>query len=904
MSAERRRLREAASRVADWQRWGTYVSDRAWGTVREDYSPDGSAWDYFPHDHARSRAYRWSEDGLAGFCDRQQHLCLAVALWNERDPILKERLFGLSNREGNHGEDVKEYYFHLDNLPTHAYARMLYKYPQVAFPYDALVAENGRRGSHEPEYELFDAIGDVFREQRYFDVFVEYAKRDAEDILCRIRVVNRGPDAAPVHVLPHLWYRNTWSWEHGSTRHVIRADGPDSARTSHSAVGERWWYVEAEDGTNARLLFTENDTNAERLFGVPNGVPCVKDGINDAVVSGCCERVNDQAGSKVAAHIRAVVAPGATFTVRVRLSPRRQVSPFAGFDAAFATRIQEADAFYATLQPAHLSDDERLVHRQALAGLLWSKQFYHFNVHRWLTGDPAQPQPPGERWHGRNRDWALHFHYEEVLLMPDKWEYPWFASWDLAFHVVVMATIDPEFAKRQIMAIVHPRSQHPYGSVPAFEWDFDAVNPPVLAWAAWQVYHLDRAANGEGDWRFLAAAFDALVLMLSWWSNRKDSEGDGIFGGGFLGLDNIAIFDRDRPLPTGGSLEQSDGTGWMAMFQLNMAAIALELARQDRRYVPFLHRFGQHFAIVANVLQSTGAGGTGLWNEADGFYFDVIRHGADRIPLKVYSMVGLVPLFAVSVLEGSMLDHVPTVIQSIDHIVRSRPDIHHIVPGWIEPGEGGSRLLSILDRGRLTRLLGPVLDESEFLSDYGVRSLSRRHQRQPYSFEVAGERYEVSYLPGVSDNRVFGGNSNWRGPIWFPMNFLLVQSIGRFAQYYGDSFTLECPRGSGRHLTLAELADDLAARLTRIFLRDARSGGRRAVLGDNEYFQTDAHWRDYVPFHEFFHGDSGAGLGASHQTGWTALVALLIQYGGDLCFDSVPSAGELSADARLEEVMS
>ena len=553
-TAEQRRLAETAAGKADWQRWGTYVSDRAWRTVREDYSADGNAWDYFPHDHARSRAYRWNEDGLGGFCDRDQHVCLAVALWNECDPILKERLFGLSNREGNHGEDVKEYFFYLDT-PTHSYARMLYKYPQVAFPYGELITENGRRSSHDPEYELFDALRDVFQQHRYFDVIVEYAKASVEDILCRIRIVNRGPEAAPIHVLPHLWYRNTWSWSHGTPRHTIRAVGPGAAHTRYSELGDRWWYVRSENGTQVELLFTENDTNTERLFHASNVTPYVKDGINDAVVLGQRERVNQRRGSKVAARVRAVVPPGESFSVQIRFCPSPKTRPFGGFDAAFDRRVREADEFYEAIHRPNLTDDERLVQRQAFAGLLWSKQFYHYDVHNWLTGDPAQPPPPPERWNGRNCDWALHFQNADVVLMPDKWEYPWYASWDLAFQAVVMAAIDPAFAKQQMTLLTLPRSQHPYGAIPAFEWDFNAVNPPVVAWAVWHIYQRDRLHSGRGDLKFLKAMFEPLVMMLGWWLNRKDSEGKGIFGGGFLGLDNIGIFDRDSPLPTGGSLE-------------------------------------------------------------------------------------------------------------------------------------------------------------------------------------------------------------------------------------------------------------------------------------------------------------------------------------------------------------
>jgi Mannosylglycerate hydrolase MGH1-like glycoside hydrolase domain len=886
MTAEHRRLAEIASGKADWQRWGTYVSDRAWGTVREDYSADGNAWDYFPHDHARSRAYRWNEDAIAGFCDRGQHLCLGVALWNGRDPILKERMFGLSNREGNHGEDVKEYFFYLDNTPTHSYAKMLYKYPQVAYPYSDLVGENIRRGSREPEYELFDAIGDAFRDGRYFDVFVEYAKAGVEDILCRIRVVNRGPEAAPIHVLPHLWYRNTWSWQLGAQRSAIEAVGPGIASTNHPELGERWWYVRADNGANVELLFVENDTNAERLFGAPNGTPFVKDGINDAVVLGHRECVNHERGSKAAAHIEAVVEPGGTFTVQIRLSPAAKARPFTGFDTTFDKRLHDANEFYASIHREHLSSDERLVQRQAFAGLLWSKQFYHYDVHRWLSGDPTQPPPPAERWHGRNHDWALHFINADIVLMPDKWEYPWYASWDLAFQAVVMAEIDPAFAKQQLRLLTLPRSQHPYGAIPAFEWDFNAANPPLIAWAIWQIYQMERLKTGKGDLLFLKAMFEPLVFMLGWWLNRKDSDGKGIFSGGFLGLDNIGVFDRDRPLPTGGSLEQGDATGWMAMFQLNMVDIAFELALHDPRYVPMVHRFGQDFVMVASVLHRAGEGGIRLWSEEDRFYFDAIRHGTERFPLRIYSMVGLVPLFAASVMERSALQQLPMVTKTVDFVLENRRFLRNVLPSYVEPGHDGMRMLTIVSREALAEMLRRILDEKQFLSPFGIRSLSREHADNPYRFSVAGEHYEVAYLPGESDNRIFGGNSNWRGPVWFPMNFLLIQAISTFARYYDDSFTIEFPTGSGRMLTLAQVADELSHRLTRIFVRDETrdAAGRRAVFGNNDHFQHDPNWRDYVPFYEFFHGDTGSGHGASHQTGWTALVALMLQYRGQLSF--------------------
>jgi len=875
-SAEHRRLAESAD---EWQRWGTYLSDRAWGTVREDYSADGAAWDYFPHDHARSRAYRWNEDGLAGFCDRDQHLCLAVALWNGRDPILKERLFGLTNREGNHGEDVKEYYFHLDNTPTHSYARMLYKYPQVEFPYADLVAVNAARGADQPEYELYDALADTFREQRYFDVFIEYAKAGAEDILCRIEAVNRGPEPATIYLLPQVWYRNTWSWREAAERPIIQAKGPGAARTSHPALGDRWWYVRSADGTPADLLFTENETDFERLFGTPNATAFVKDGIHEAVVRGRTERVNLVWGSKAAAQVSALVPAGGSVVAQVRLAPGPLNRPFAAFDATMAQRRREADEFYAAIQAPHLGEDERMVQRQAWAGLLWSKQFYHFDVFRWLTGDPGQPPPPRARHRGRNREW-VHLQNADILLMPDAWEYPWFASWDLAFHAVVMAAIDPAFAKQQLLLLTQERYQHPYGTIPAYEWDFGAVNPPVIAWAAWQVYLREQADTGTGDLHFLQAMFSSLVLMLGWWINRKDRDGNGVFGGGFLGLDNIGVFDRDQPLPTGGSLEQSDGTGWMAMFQLNMAEIAFELARHDPSYVPFVRRFGQQFVIVANALQRTAAGGHGLWDPEEQFYFDVIRSGTESQPVKIYSMVGLVPLFAASVVDPATLSEVPVMAQAVDHILERRPDLREVLQSWVEPGTGGARLLSVVHRDALADILGRVLDEAQFLSDYGVRSLSRVHLDQPYRFDAGGQQHEIRYLPGESDNRVFGGNSNWRGPIWFPVNFLLIQALDRLGRYYGADFTVELPTGSSRRVELTAVAAELASRLTRIFLRDPARGGLRPVLGDNRYFQQDPHWRDLIPFHEFFHGDTGAGLGASHQTGWTALVALLLQHGG------------------------
>jgi hypothetical protein len=718
-TAEHRRLAEAPS--AGWHRWGTYLGERSWGTVREDYSRDGSAWQYFPHDHARSRAYRWSEDGIAGFCDSQQHLCLAVALWNEKDPILKERFFGLTNHEGNHGEDVKEYYFYLDNTPTHSYAKILYKYPQVAYPYETLLRENARRGTGDPEFELFDAIGEIFQQQRYFDVLIEYAKVTPEDVVCRISVTNRGPDTAPIRVLPHIWYRNTWAWDHDSSHHLLHHARAGAARTSHPELGARWWYVQGDDGTKPELLFTENNTNMERLFGVRNETPFVKDGINDAVVGGYHARVNKLQGSKAAAHVALLLDPGETRRIYVRLTPEKKSTPFLDCEEILDRRIREANEFYASIHAPHLNDDERLVQRQAFAGLLWSKQFYHYDGYRWLEGDPKHPSPPEDRRHGRNRDWS-HVYNADVILMPDKWEYPWFASWDLAFQCVVMAMIDTDFAKEQIKLLTTPRYQHPYGTIPAYEWDFNAVNPPVIAWAAWQVYQMERGKSGTGDVDFLAAVFQPLVMMLSWWLNRKDKEGKGIFGGGFLGLDNIGVFDRDQPLPTGGSLEQSDGTGWMATFQLHMMEIALELSVHDNRYLHMLQRFGQDFVLVANALQKTAAGGTGLWDEEAQFYCDVIRlDSGQRVPVRIHSIAGLVPLFAGIAINKGTLAQPPELIEIIDTVTKRRPYLKEVLASWDDSSTRETNLLSVVHGERLKSILERVLDENHFLSSYGVR---------------------------------------------------------------------------------------------------------------------------------------------------------------------------------------
>ena len=890
-TAEHKRLADSEARRADWKHWGPYLSERAWGTVREDYGAAGEPWDFFPHDHARSRVYRWNEDGLAGVSNRFQNLCLAIALWNERDPILKERLFGLTGAEGNHGEDVKEYYYYLDNTPTHSYMKMLYKYPQIAFPYARLLEENQRRGRDEPEFELVDALREAFEQGRYFDVFVEYAKASQEDILCRISVVNRGPEPAPIHVLPHLWYRNTWSWGYDRPRPELRAIAADTVHTPARHLGDRWWYVDAQDeaggpGPNqgaVPLLFTENETNAERLFGSPNATPYVKDGINDAVVHGLADRINPrQKGTKVAAHFQACIPPGETFTARVRFSDVPHEDAFADFEAVFGHRVEQADEFYAAIQRSDLSEDARRVQRQALAGLMWTKQFYHYSVELWLKGDPAQPPPPDERGTGRNAGWS-HLYNLDVLSMPDKWEYPWYAAWDLAFHTVSIALIDPEWAKRQILLLLREWYMHPNGQLPAYEWQLGDVNPPVHAWAAWQVYQLARDATRQADTGFLERVFHKLLLNFTWWVNRKDADGNNVFQGGFLGLDNIGIFDRSKPLPMGGHLEQADGTAWMAMYSLNMLAMALELARSNPAYEDVATKFFEHFVYIADAFYSMGNFGASLWDKEDGFFYDLL-HAPDGafIPLRVRSFVGLIPLLAVHSLEPEQLDRLPRFRRRLEWFLNYRPHLVASIAPLNEAGRHGHHELAIVGRERLVRILERLFDPGEFLSDHGLRSLSRAYAQQPFSCTVDGQIYTVQYEPAESASGLFGGNSNWRGPIWFPINYLLIEALRKYHHHYGDTLTVEVPRGSGKRLTLDEAARDLSHRLIGLFLRDDASGGRVPVFGEEMLFQNNPHWRDHVLFYEYFHGDTGVGLGASHQTGWTALVANLIQdYGGE-----------------------
>ncbi|NJD68069.1 MAG: glucosidase [candidate division NC10 bacterium] len=878
MTKEEARLEESRERRVHWKRWGPYLSERAWGTVREDYSPQGTAWDYFPFDHARSRAYRWGEDGLAGICDRHQLICFAVALWNGRDPILKERLFGLTGNQGNHGEDVKEYYFYVDSTPTHSYMKYLYKYPQAEFPYERLVDENRRRGRSAPEYELLD-MG-VFDENRYFDIVVEYAKASADDILVRISVVNRGPDRASLHLLPTLWFRNTWSWGYDELRPSLRRakdrEGHAVIEVAHPYYGLRWLHCEG----SPELLFTENETNSRRLYGADNGSIYAKDGINDYVVHGAKKAVNPEpAGTKAAAHYPLSLGPGEMATIRLRLTdtqvPPTGENPFgADFEQLFSERQREAEEFYATIIPQDLSPDARTVMRQAFAGLLWSKQFYHYVVAQWLAGDPGLPQPPPERLSGRNREWT-HLYNADVISMPDKWEYPWYAAWDLAFHCLPLALIDPDFAKEQLVLMLREWYMHPNGQLPAYEWAFGDVNPPVHAWAAWRVYKIEKKRRGLGDRAFLERVFHKLLLNFTWWVNRKDAEGRNVFQGGFLGLDNIGIFDRSKPLPTGGHIEQADGTSWMGMYTLNLLAISLELARENSAYEDVASKFWEHFIYIAHAMNTLG-----LWDEADGFYYDVLHLPDDRhVPLKVRSMVGLIPLFAVETLDAELLDRLPGFKRRLEWFIDHRPDLTLGCACMRTPGQKKRRLLSIANPERLRRVLRLMLDEREFLSPYGIRAISRYHHDHPFTLTVDGMEHRVDYEPAESSTGLFGGNSNWRGPIWFPVNYLIIESLQKFHYYLGDDYTVECPTGSGRMMTLWEVAAEIARRLSRIFLRDR--DGRRPVYGVTQTFQHDPYWRDLVLFFEYFHGDNGAGIGASHQTGWTGLVAKLIQQCGE-----------------------
>jgi Mannosylglycerate hydrolase MGH1-like glycoside hydrolase domain len=877
--AEAIRLDEDAQRVRNWKRWGPYLSERQWGTVREDYSEHGTAWDYFPHDHARSRAYRWGEDGLLGICDRECRLAFALALWNGRDPILKERLFGVSGPEGNHGEDVKEQYFYLDSTPTHSYMKALYKYPQAEYPYARLVDESRRRGLHEPEYELVDA--GVFDGDRYFDVGVEYAKGGANDILIRITVANRGPEAARLDLLPTLWFRNTWDWGRfgeGYWRKGKIAKVADGVvETQHPSLEPMRWSAEPCDGRTPELLFTENETNMERLFGVASETPFVKDAFHAFVVDGRRDAVNPNGfGTKAAAHYRLEVPARGEVVVRLRLSSIEEAPDTAfgiDFDRIMGERLDEADDFYAARVPASLSVEERRVVRQGYAGLLWTRQYYHYVVNQWLEGDPAQPPPPPARKEGRNSDWH-HLYNRDVISMPDKWEYPWYASWDLAFHMIPFANVDAQFAKDQLVLLTREWYAHPNGQTPAYEWAFGDVNPPVTAWAAWRIYKMT-ATRGARDRVFLSRVFLKHLLNFTWWVNRKDVEGNNLFSGGFLGLDNIGVFDRSRPLPTGGHLEQADGTAWMAFYCTTMLSMAIELARDNPACEDLASKFFEHFIAIVDAMNSLG--GTGLWDEQDGFYYDQLHLDGTNIPLRIRSMVGIIPLFAAENLDADVVANLPGFSKRMRWFIENRQDLARYISYLESPGDHGHgrRLLAIPSRERLERVLKYVLDENEFLSPYGVRSLSRHHADHPFVLHAGGEENRVAYTPGESNTGLFGGNSNWRGPVWFPLNYLLIEALDRYHHFYGDTLKVECPTGSGNLMDLAAVARELGRRMTRLFLPDA--DGRRPCHGDDARFRDDPHWRDYVLFYEYFHGDTGRGVGASHQTGWTALVVRMIE---------------------------
>ncbi|VXC72964.1 Glucosidase [Burkholderia sp. 8Y] len=880
-----------------WQRWGPYLSERQWGTVREDYSEFGTAWEYFPHDHARSRAYRWGEDGIAGFGDDKLNWCISLALWNGRDPILKERLFGLTNQQGNHGEDVKELYFYVDGTPTHSYMRMLYKYPHTAFPYADLVDENARRGADVPEYEVLDT--GVFDDERYFDVQVEYAKHTPDDIVMRVTVENRAAYPAALDVLPQIWARNTWSWKPTPAKPSLAlqtARGVTQVAAGHHGHEPMIVTAWSPDADGIEWLFCENETNVRRLFQMEGAGP-FKDGFNDYLLAGDEDAIRRDAGTRAAARARLTLGAHATATVFLRWRP--ESAPDAvplDVDALFARRIAEADEFYGALQHDVAGADQRLVQRQALAGMLWSKQYYQFDVTRWLDGDPLQPKPPKQRRSGRNADWR-HLCNADIVSMPDKWEYPWYASWDLAFHAAAFALIDPAFAKRQLLLLVKDRYQHPNGQLPAYEWAFSDANPPVHAWATWRVYEIDRAITGKGDRDFLELVFHKLLLNFSWWVNRKDADGRNIFQGGFLGLDNVGIFDRSSPLPTGGHIDQADGTAWMAAYALDLMRIALELAYANPVFVDIAVKFFEHFLYIAEAVSCEDGCDTGLWDSEDEFFYDKLRlPDGSSVPMRVRSIVGLIPLFAVHVLEPSVYRALPELRERLHWFLEHRPDLSRLVSRWNIAGQGNSVLLSLLRGHRMKALLRRVLDESEFLSDHGVRALSRVHRDEPFVFYHNGESFCVQYQPAESTSRVFGGNSNWRGPVWMPVNYLLIESILEFHRYYGDDFRVEYPTGSGQTFSLAEIADELARRVTTLFLLD--KNGERPVMAAYPLLQADPRSRDLVLFHEYFHGDNGRGIGASHQTGWTGLVALLLQPRASGPSGVVPLAGEADADVQ------
>ncbi|PYY22122.1 MAG: glucosidase [Acidobacteria bacterium] len=882
MRKEHERLIEDKNREVYWKRWGPYLSERAWGTVREDYSANGDAWGYFTFDQARSRAYRWNEDGIAGFCDRHQLICFAVAMWNGHDPFLKERLFGLSGQEGNHGEDVKECYFYLDNTPTHSYMKALYKYPQQEFPYPRLIEENRRRTRLDPEFELMDT--GIFDDGRYFDVFVEYAKATSEDILIRITAWNRGPETARLHLLPTIWFRNLWSWKDDPEQikpkleRMADVQGMPLMRVYHPQYGERWLFAEG----SPQLLFTENESNLRRLFNAPNRGFYQKDGINDYVVKAQRYRINaEQTGTKASAYYDLEIAPGESAVVKLVFTENiNSMQDHFGkaFDEVFHERILDADEFYRDIIPQSMSPEGRNIMRQGFAGMLWSKQFYNYDVRTWLAGDPAQPPPPKERLQGRNHDWS-HFYSDDIISMPDKWEYPWFAAWDLAFHCVPLALMDWNFAKDQLTLLCREWYMHPNGQLPAYEWNFSDVNPPVHAWAAHRVYQIERRMTGKGDFAYLERIFHKLLINFTWWVNRKDTSGNNIFEGGFLGLDNIGAFDRSMKFPSGVFMEQSDGTSWMATYSLSMLMIALDLAMQDPVYEDTAIKFWEHFLYIVNAMNRS-IDGEGIWDEEQGFYYDVLHvSDGEHIPMRIRSIVGLVPLFAVQTLEPGLMQRLPNFAHRIQWYLEHRPDLTRNIACFHAEGVKERQLLAIVDEKRLRRILQIMLDEKEFLSPYGIRSISQFHRDHPFKLEIGGRESVVDYEPGESTTSLFGGNSNWRGPIWFPVNFLIIEALQRYHHYYGDKLKVECPTGSGNSMNLGQVAAELSDRLAGLFTRNAE--GKRPAHGRNPLFQSDPYWKDLVLFYEYFHADTGAGLGASHQTGWTGLIAKLMQQNGE-----------------------
>jgi len=873
VDAEKTRLLEASSRAQHWRRWGPFLSDREWGTVREDYSAEGTAWEYFPFEHAHLRVYRWGEDGIGGICDNHQRLCFAPAFWNGRDSILKERFYGLTGNQGNHGEDVKEIYYYLDSTPTHSYMKCLYKYPQAEFPYAQLYGENRRRTRKDPEFELIDTA--IFDGDRYFDIQIEYAKCSVDDILIRISVTNRGPERACLHLLPTLWFRNTWAWKQGSPRPSMKRSSDTAIDIDHESLGS---YQLTLDSSHP-MLFTENESNARALWGLENNPPYVKDAFHRRIIHNEIDAVNPaEIGTKACAWYQLDVAPGETEVIRLRLAEKSQPSTLVhDIDGIFARRIAEADEFY-NFCPSTLSEDGKRVQRQAFAGLLWSKQYYYFVVNDWLKGDPTQPVPPRERLTGRDSQW-IHLFNEDVLSMPDTWEYPWYAAWDLSFHMISMALVDPDYAKSQLKLFLREWYMHPNGQIPAYEWAFGDVNPPVHAWACWRVFQIDRKLAGRPDYAFLETIFHKLLLNFTWWVNRKDSEGSNIFEGGFLGLDNIGVFDRSAPLPTGGHIEQSDGTSWMAMYCLNMMKIAIELATKvDPLYEDVASKFFEHFLYIAHAMNEMGDGG--LWDETDGFFYDSLHlPDGTMMRMRVRSMVGLIPLFAVDTIEQGTIDKLPGYQRRMNWFTTHRPDLCGNLASLSRQGVEQRRLLSVVTRARLARIIERMLAEAEFLSPYGIRSLSKFHDANPYRMHVNGQEYRVDYEPAESRTGLFGGNSNWRGPVWFPLNFLLIESLQKFHYYFGDDLKVEFPTGSGNHLNLSEVATQLSKRLSHLFLTDGE--GRRPVFGGSNKFQNDPHFKDNILFYEYFHGDNGAGIGANHQTGWTALVAKLLQQSGE-----------------------